>query len=86
LGICHNRRLSGGGEMKELVRVEYNWYATNENGEEYQFFEVGKNCQRIEVRYAMGEGDHVRVTVTVNQDESHVIFHPNRLIFKEVVK
>lgn len=69
--------------MEKLKRVDYNWYATPENGEEYRTFEVGKNCQKIEVRYAMGEGDHVRITVTVSDRESQVLFHPNILYFEE---
>lgn len=74
--------------MEKCYRVNYNWFATETNGEEYETREVGKEypgfgkVASIDAHYPAGEGDKMTVTITYEDESYNVIFNPNQLYFK----
>ena len=67
--------------MKSVKRVEYNWFFTTGNGEEYGYFEVGKHgVERIDYHAPDGHGDQHYCDVYSLGAWKERIFNINRIV------
>lgn len=72
--------------MEKITRIDYNWYFTPENGEEFfkavvgevQHYEKSK-CVKIEEHFAQGEGDKWFYIIHYEDKTSVKIFNPNKV-------
>lgn len=60
-----------------IKKILFNWFFTQENGEEYNKYVVGLNCSKIEEHLPLCEGDRLYYDIHL---EDHTIlrtFNPN---------
>lgn len=70
-----------------IVSINYNWYSTNENGEEFTNRTVGhqygeSTCTEIKEHSAYGEGDKWYYDIHYSDGTFQRIFNPNQVVFK----
>lgn len=69
---------------RNVVSVITKWYATNENGEEYMRYHVGKDeVGRIDYHEPKGEGDHHYVDIHFNDGNMLREFRPTTIEFSK---
>jgi hypothetical protein len=69
---------------RDVHRVEYNWFYTNESGDEYGVAEIGKyDAVRIVYHTPQGEGDRHYCDVYYN-DRRERVFNISRIIEKSI--
>lgn len=60
-------------------KIEYRWRFSQECGEEYNFYEVGKNCEEINIRRPQGEGDIYVADIKINDKEQVAVRNPDKV-------
>jgi hypothetical protein len=66
-------------KFKQTKRIEYRWRFSQECGEEYDFFEVGKNCEEINIHRPQGEGDIYVADIKINDKEQVAVRNPDKV-------
>lgn len=72
----------------EITGINYNWYATPENGEEFTNRTVGVRygnvtCDNIKEHSAAGNGDRWFYDISYSDGSIERIFNPNQVVFTE---
>lgn len=72
---------------KYICQLNYNWYATPENGEEFQCACVGSSdgirvIEAIHEHSAAGEGDRWFYEICFSDGSSETVFNPNKVFWK----
>ena len=71
----------------EIFGIDFNWYSTPENGEEFTNRTVGIvygniKCDSIAEHHAQGEGDKWYYDIHYSDGSFDRIFNPNAVFFK----
>jgi hypothetical protein len=74
-----------------IKAINYNWYASVENGEEFTNRTVGLvygnlKCDKIEQHAAAGEGDKWYYDIHYSDGTKERIFNPNQVFFDSTHK
>lgn len=71
----------------EILSVVFNWFTTNENGEEFSSITVGneyqgKKCESITEYPSQGEGDKHWIDIRYSDGTGTRIFNINQVFYK----
>jgi len=70
--------------MKEIRRITYNWFSTEEYGPDFSEFEVGKvGVEKIEEHRPAGEGDRLWYEVTFDNGVMIKVFNINTVKYED---
>lgn len=60
-----------------IKKICFNWFFTQEDGEEYDKYVVGLNCIKIEEHLPVGEGDRLYYDIYLEDGTMLRTFNPN---------
>ena len=81
------KQFNEGGNKMNIKGINYNWFATPENGEEFSSWFIGMNYRndisviKIKEHRAEGEGDKWYYDVFLSDGTMERIFNPNVVVF-----